>query len=127
MCGGCSRAVDTDEWSVALAGRRARWEAARLVNRVLEESGHPARVSCGAGSFVVRSPTGRSVLADTAGQLWRALSTMPGPPLRPGAVLDRAPRTPVAEAVAAAARAAAAAITGEEGRDDDDQHQLRRG
>ncbi|MEX5719494.1 hypothetical protein [Geodermatophilus maliterrae] len=105
----------TDEWSASLAGRRARWEVARLVNQVLEDGAHPARVSCGPGGFVVHSGTGRSVLADTATQLWSALLSLPGPPLHPQAVLDRSPQTPVAAAAAAAAaRAAAKARTGEE-------------
>jgi hypothetical protein len=105
MCGGCSRRTATDQWSGVLAGRRARWEATRLVNQVLRDSGRAARVSATPGAFVVRSPTGRSDVVDTAGQLWRALLSQPGPPLRPPTVHDR-PHTPVADAVLAALRAA---------------------
>jgi hypothetical protein len=113
VCGGCGRAVATDEWSAALTGRRARWEVARLVNQVLEDGDHPARVSCGPGGFTVRTATGRGVLADTASELGRVLLSLPGPALHPQAVLDRVPRTPVAAAVAAAARAAGTDHTAE--------------
>ncbi len=73
MCGACGRQVQQDQWSPLLASRRARWEAAQVVNRLLGASRHPARVSCTAGSWVVRSGTGRSVVADTATQLWQAV------------------------------------------------------
>jgi hypothetical protein len=105
MCGGCSKKTVTDQWSVVLAGRRARWEAVQLINQVLRDSGRAARVSATPGAFVVRFPTGRSDVVDTAGQLWRALLSEPGPPLRTPTAHD-GPRTPVTEAVLAALRAA---------------------
>jgi hypothetical protein len=101
MCGGCSRKTESDEWSGLLAGRRARWEAVRLVNQVLRDSGRTATVSATPGAFVVRSATGRSDVVDTAGQLWRALLRQPGPPLR-HPTEDDVLRTPVADAVLAA-------------------------
>ena len=110
MCGACSRSVAVDEWSPHLAGRRDRWEATRLVNDVLRASGHPARVSCAGGPFVVSSGTGRSMVVDTASELWRALLALSGPELRSASVLERAPQTPVSGALAAAAREAEAAI-----------------
>ena len=69
MCGACSRTVDVDTWSSVLAGRRARWEAARVANDLLAASGHRARVTAGPAAFVVRGPTGGVVIADTAGRL----------------------------------------------------------
>jgi hypothetical protein len=103
MCGGCSRNTATDQWSVVLAGRRARWEAVQLINQVLRDSGRAASVSVTPGAFVVRSPTGRSDVVDTAGQLWRALLKHAGPPLQHPSPADL-PRTPVADAVLAALR-----------------------
>lgn len=105
MCGACSRRTETDEWSGVVAGRRARWEAVRLVNEVLRHSGRPARVSATPGAFVVRSATGRSDVVDTVGQLWSALLRHPGPPLR-HPLDDEHAHTPVAAAVLAALRAA---------------------
>jgi hypothetical protein len=86
-----------------LAGRRARWEAVRLINQVLRDSGRAARVSATPGAFVVRSSTGRSDVVDTAGQLWRALLHQAGPPLKHPSPGDL-PRTPVADALLAALR-----------------------
>lgn len=105
MCGACGRSTETDAWSAALSGRRARWEAARLVNEVLRSSGHPARVGTGGVSFVVRSATGRAEVVDTAGALWRALVRQAGPPVELHPVEDRTPPTEVSRAVFAAARA----------------------
>ena len=105
MCGACSRRVEVDAWSPVLAGRRARWEAARVANEVLATSGHPARVTADGTSFVVRSATGAAVVADTAGQLWQAVLARPGPPLT--LPTDDAAGTPVARAVLAALRTAA--------------------
>jgi hypothetical protein len=97
--------VEVDAWSPVLAGRRARWEAARVANDVLATSGHRTRVTANSTAFVIRSATGAAVVADTAGQLWRAVLAQPGPPLTLAA--DDASGTPVAEAVLAALRAAA--------------------
>jgi hypothetical protein len=107
MCGACSRTVEVDPWSPALAGRRARWEAARVANDVLAASGHPARVTATSAAFLVRGATGAAAVADTAGQLWRAVLARPGPPLILPA--HDTVGTPVAEAVLAALRAAARA------------------
>jgi hypothetical protein len=104
MCGGCSRTVLVDPWSGVLSGRRARWEAARVANDVLAASGHRTRVTSNSASFVVRGATGGAVVADTAGQLWRAVLAQPGPPLT--LPRDGGGPTPVAEAVLAALRAA---------------------
>lgn len=107
MCGACGRTVATDDWSAVFSTGRARWEAARIVNGVLSRSGHPARVTCSIGAWVVRSGTGRSVVVDTAGQLWQVLLSLPGPHLDVAEMTAGHPPTEVLHALAAAARAAA--------------------
>jgi hypothetical protein len=97
--------VEVDAWAPVLVGRRARWEAARVANDVLATSGHRARVTANSAAFLIRSATGGAVVADTAGQLWRAVLAQPGPPLT--LPTGDAVGTPVAEAVLAALRAAA--------------------
>lgn len=73
MCGACGRSVLTDAWSDVLATRRARWEAARVVNASLVRAGYPSRVGSGTGPWIVQSGTGASVVADTITDLWRHL------------------------------------------------------
>lgn len=102
MCGACGRVAATDEWSSTLASRRARWEATRTVNVVLMRAAHPGRVDGGTGAWIVRSGTGRAVLADTITDLWRQLSI-----LRPISVdalssLTDSPESEVIRAVLAA-------------------------
>ncbi|NJQ00030.1 hypothetical protein [Streptomyces zingiberis] len=106
MCGACGRTIATDAWSDVLSTGRARWEAARLVNLILEGSGHPARVNCAARSWTVRSGTGRTVLVDTVERMWQVLLEQRGPRLDVAGVLGGRPVTPVLAAVTAAARAA---------------------
>lgn len=107
MCGACGRAVATDAWSSVLSTRRARWEAARIINGVLVECGHPARVTCSLGAWVVRSGTGRSVVVTTVSHLWQVLLSLPGPRLDAAQALAGRPSDPVLDAVAASAGAAA--------------------
>ncbi|WP_324789287.1 hypothetical protein [Streptomyces sp. H51] len=96
----------TDAWSGIFCTGRARWEAARIVNDVLGTCGHPARVTCSIGAWVVRSGTGRSVVVTTVSQLWQVLLSLPGPRLDVAGVLAGRPPTPVLDAVAASASAA---------------------
>lgn len=107
MCGACGRAVATDAWSGVLCTSRARWEVARIVNGVLSEGGHPARVTCSVGAWVVHSGTGRSVVVTTVSHLWQVLLSLPGPRLDVAGALAGRPRTPILDAVAASAGAAA--------------------
>lgn len=76
MCGACGRVTSTDDWSDLVATRRSRWEASRLVNEALVRSGHPGRVTCATGPWVVSSGTGKSVLADTLSQMWAQLASL---------------------------------------------------
>lgn len=98
MCGACSRPAEQDQWSQVLGSRRSRWEVARLVNGLLSGSGHPARVSCTAGAWVVRSGTGRDVVTDTISQLWQAVRSVR--PLDPDG-FQVAPGGPVSAVTAA--------------------------
>jgi hypothetical protein len=107
VCGACGRAVATDAWSSVFFTSRARWEAARIVNGILGKCGHPARVTCSIGAWVVHSGTGRSVVVTTVSHLWQVLLSLPGPRLDVAGVLAGRPPTPVLDAVAASARAAA--------------------
>jgi hypothetical protein len=98
--------VGADPWSALLATRRARWEVAKVVNELLGRVRHPARVSAGTVSWVVRSGTGAGVVVDTVSALWDAVLSV-----RPidATALPKAPAGgPVETAVleAAAARAA---------------------
>jgi hypothetical protein len=73
VCGACGTTIRTDAWSVTLGSRRARWETAKVVNELLGELGHPARVGCAAAGWVVRSPTGSAAVVDTVTELWDAV------------------------------------------------------
>ncbi|MBQ0984672.1 hypothetical protein KBZ10_09115 [Streptomyces sp. F63] len=106
MCGACGRTSATDAWSGTFLTRRARWEAARIINDALSGAGHPARVTCSAAAWVVHSGTGRSVLVDTASGIWRVLRSLPGPRLDVAAALSGRPPTPVLAAVIASAETA---------------------
>lgn len=75
MCGACGRMARHDEWSGAFASRRARWEAARLVNAMLADGGHPGRVIPATGAWLVRSGTGKATVAATVSELWEALAS----------------------------------------------------
>jgi hypothetical protein len=76
VCGACGTSTRRDEWSEPLASRRARWEAAKVVNEVLAGQRHPARVSCGPAGWVVRSGTGAAVVADTVREVWDAVRSV---------------------------------------------------
>ncbi|MZE77574.1 hypothetical protein [Streptomyces xinghaiensis] len=106
MCGACGRTSATDAWSGVFLTRRARWEAARIINDALSETGHPARVTCAAAAWVVHSGTGRSVLVDTASGIWQVLLSLPGLRLDVAAALSGQPPTPVLAAVVASAETA---------------------
>lgn len=77
MCGACGDRRDRDEWTVDLDSTRARWEAASLLNRVLGRTRAGTTVVPTPRAWLVRSATGRGVMADTATALWRALEPMP--------------------------------------------------
>ncbi len=91
-----------DEWSDVVATRRARWETASLVNALLREGRRPATVSPTPTGWLVRSGTGRDVLADTLTGVWEALPGT-GPVAGRSSPLDALVRargrSPVAEAV----------------------------
>jgi hypothetical protein len=44
-----------------------------VVNDLLTTAGHPARVSCASGAWVVRSATGAATVVDTVSELWEAV------------------------------------------------------
>ena len=73
MCGACGTTSRSDAWSATLGSRRARWETAKVVNDLLGALGHPARVSCAPGAWVVRSGTGAAAVVDTVSELWDAV------------------------------------------------------
>jgi hypothetical protein len=73
VCGACGTTSRSDAWSATLGTRRARWETATVVNDLLGTLGHPARVSCAAGAWVVRSATGAAAVVDTVSELWDAV------------------------------------------------------
>ena len=77
MCGACGRVQAVDEWSRVLDSRRARWEVARLVGGVLASARSATRVSAAPGGWVVRSPTGRTTVADTLTAVWQAVGPLP--------------------------------------------------
>jgi hypothetical protein len=68
MCGGCGRAGIGDWLTPAVASRSAREIAARSINRLNRSA--PAQVHAGASGFMVRYPTGRSVIAPTLTAVW---------------------------------------------------------
>ena len=102
MCGACGRMARSDEWSGVFASRRARWEAARLVNGMLARGGQPGRVVPVIGAWLVKSGTGKVTVAETISELWEALasaSSLPAPAVVPSA----GPMPPVAAAIAESA------------------------
>lgn len=106
MCGACGRQVQRDGWSDALSTTRARWLVARLVNDYLRDIGHPARIGCSVGSWVVRGSTGRMALAETATDLWAAVSAVRAIGREELTLLDGRGVTSTSQAVVEAARAA---------------------
>jgi hypothetical protein len=100
--------VATDEWSPQVATKADRWEAVRLVNTALARVGHPARLSCLTGPWVVRTPTGGARLADSLTEVWRHCRDVH--PLADDALAALAPASTAS--VAGAVHAAAAAVLG---------------
>lgn len=81
MCGLCGAFANSDHWSqggdVALvlpAAERMRQAAA--ANRVLAARG--LKLSVWADRFVLRGPTGKSVVVDHLGALWPAADSLGG-------------------------------------------------
>lgn len=105
MCGACGRRTDRDQWVSVLASRRARWEVALVLNRVLAQSGHPGRVRAGPGPWVVCMPTGASHVADTISAVVRLLSSPRPLPALTLQELRHCRQTPVVAAVTAAVAA----------------------
>lgn len=72
MCGACGTA-GADHWSAPyLAGRAPRAAAARAVTAL---AGSRSTVIATAGGFLVRTPTGRTVVARDLGAVWAAFPT----------------------------------------------------
>jgi hypothetical protein len=96
-----------DEWSGVFDSRRARWEAARMVNAMLTGGGHPGRVLPAAGAWLVQSGTGKVTVAETISELWEALASARSLPVQAAAAQVAAappgPLPPVAAAIAESA------------------------
>ncbi|SDQ12578.1 hypothetical protein [Quadrisphaera sp. DSM 44207] len=104
MCGACGRAVARDAWSPQLSSARARWQAARVLDAFLRETGHPARVTSTGAAWSVGGATGRTVLAQTATQLWDAVRAVREVPEERLEQLAACARSPEARALVDAAR-----------------------
>lgn len=103
MCGACGRTATTDEWSSLLATRHDGWEATRLINAALATGGHPARLTCLSGPWVVRSHTGVSLVAECLSEVWQHCRTAGAIPEETLTALEMHSRSPVATAVRDAA------------------------
>lgn len=108
MCGGCTRAVGHDQWSDLLSSTRARWQSAKALNSFFRETRHPARVTAVPGGWTVTGATGRSVVTDTASELWAAVRAMGDVDLD---ALERLRRAASSREVAAVAQAGTTALT----------------
>lgn len=102
MCGGCGRTASRDQWSEPLASWRARWEAARLLNDLLERAGHPGRVLAADQNWVVRTSTGGAFIAQNLSTVMRCLSRMGDLPSETASPPQSRPPSAVADAVLAA-------------------------
>lgn len=80
MCGACGTAAP-DHWSEPfLASQPARATAARAVGAMIGQQA----VLAAPGGFLVRRPTGATVLAPHLGAVWRALDRLGAPRPAPG-------------------------------------------
>lgn len=98
MCGACGRTARRDEWSGVFASRRARWEAALLVNAMLADGGHRGHVTPAAGGWLVQSGTGKAFVAETVSELWEALASVGSLPMSAGPAVEQL--SPVAAGLA---------------------------
>lgn len=80
MCGLCG-ILQTEHWAEKGGGRRGRMQRAVVLDRVLAHSG--LSLTEWSGRYVLRTPTGRSLVVEDLASVWPAAEQLAGRPLDP--------------------------------------------